>query len=50
VQIKDLVLGATLTSIENRDEYLKKRAETQFAMPEAQLVEKVRAVLARHKS
>jgi len=50
VQIKDLILGATLTSIENRDEYLKKRAEAQFAVPEAQLVEKVRAVLARHKS
>ncbi len=49
VQIKDLVLGATLTSIENRDEYLKKQAEAQFAVPEAQLVEKVRAVLARHK-
>ena len=50
VQIKDLILGATLTSIENRDEYLKKQAEAQFAVPEAQLVEKVRAVLARHKS
>ena len=45
-----VILGATLTSIENRDEYLKKQAEAQFAVPEAQLVEKVRAVLARHKS
>jgi histidyl-tRNA synthetase len=50
VQIKDLILGATLTAIENRDEYLKKQAEAQFAVPEAQLVEKVRAVLARHKA
>jgi histidyl-tRNA synthetase len=50
VQIKDLILGATFTSNENRDEYLKKQAEAQFAVPEAQLVEKVRAVLARHKS
>ncbi len=50
VQIKDLILGATLISIENRDQYLKKQAEAQFAVPEAQLVEKVRAVLARHKS
>src|SRR5689334_21566592 len=50
VQIKDLILGATLTSFVNRDEYLKKQAEAQFAVPEAQLVEKVRAVLARHKS
>jgi histidyl-tRNA synthetase len=50
VQIKDLILGATLTGIDNRDEYLKKQAEAQFAVPEAQLVEKVRAVLARHKA
>ena len=49
VQIKDLILGANLTSIEDRDEYLKKQAEAQFAVPEAQLVEKVRAVLACHK-
>ena len=49
VQIKDLILGAKLTSIEDREEYLKKQAEAQFAVPEAQLVEKVRAVLARHK-
>jgi histidyl-tRNA synthetase len=50
VQIKDLVLGATLTSIKDRDEYLKKQAEAQFAVPEGQLVQKVREVLARHKS
>jgi histidyl-tRNA synthetase len=49
VQIKDLVLGATLTSIEDREEYLKKQAEAQFAVPESQLVERVRQVLARHK-
>ena len=49
VQIKDLILGATLTSIEDREEYLKKQAEAQFAVPEAQLVETVRQVLARHK-
>ncbi len=34
VQIKDLILGATLTSIEDREEYLKKQAEAQFAVPE----------------
>ena len=50
VQIKNLVLGAALTSIKDRDEYLKRQAEAQFAVPEAQLVEKVRAVLARHKA
>jgi histidyl-tRNA synthetase len=49
VQIKDLILGATLTSIENRDEYLKKQAEAQFAVPEANLVSEVRRVLARHE-
>jgi histidyl-tRNA synthetase len=50
VQIKDLVLGATLTSIEDRDEYLKKQEEAQSLVPEAKLVETVRAVLARHKA
>jgi histidyl-tRNA synthetase len=50
VQIKDLVLGATLTSIENRDEYLKKQAEAQFAVPEASMVKAVRDVLARHRA
>ena len=50
VQIKDLILGATLTSIEDREEYLKKQAEAQFAVPESQLVERVRQVLARHKA
>ena len=50
VQIKDLILGATLTSIEDREEYLKKQAEAQFAVPEAQLVEAVRRVISRHKA
>lgn len=48
VQIKDLVLGATLTATKDRDEYLKKQAEAQFAVPEDKLVEAVRTVLARH--
>jgi histidyl-tRNA synthetase len=48
VQIKDLILGATLTATKDRDEYLKKQAEAQFACKEAELVDKVRAVLARH--
>lgn len=50
VQIKDLVLGATLTSIEDREEYLKKQAEAQFAVKETELVSAVRKVLDRHKS
>src|SRR5262245_24182368 len=50
VQVKDLVLGATLTSIEDRDEYLRKQAEAQFLVAQDKLVETVRAVLARHKA
>jgi histidyl-tRNA synthetase len=50
VQIKDLVLGATLTSIKDRDDYLKKQAEAQFAVPEGDLVKAVKGVLARHKA
>jgi histidyl-tRNA synthetase len=49
IQIKDLALGATLASIADRDDYLKKQAEAQTVVPEAKLVETVRAVLARHK-
>jgi histidyl-tRNA synthetase len=49
IQIKDLILGATITSIKDREEYLKKQAEAQFAVPEDQLVDAVRKVLARHK-
>ena len=49
VQIKDLVLGAKLTALD-RDEYLKKQEEAQILVPEAQLVENVRAVLARHRA
>jgi histidyl-tRNA synthetase len=50
VTIKDLILGATLTSIKDRDEYLKKQAEMQFPVPEADLVKAVRGVLSRHKA
>jgi histidyl-tRNA synthetase len=49
VQIKDLILGATLTGMKDRDEYLKKQAEAQFACKEDDLVAKVCEVLARHK-
>jgi histidyl-tRNA synthetase len=50
VTIKDLILGATLTAIKDRDEYLKKQAEAQFPVPEADLVKAVRGVLSRHKA
>jgi len=48
VQIKDLVLGATLSSAPDREAYLKQQAEAQFAVPEAEMVAAVRKVLARH--
>jgi histidyl-tRNA synthetase len=50
VQIKDLVLGTTLTSIEDREEYLKQQAEAQFPAKEEDLVAAVRKVLDRHKA
>ena len=50
IQVKDLILGATLTGIEDRELYLKQQAEAQALVPEAKLVETVRAVLARHKA
>jgi histidyl-tRNA synthetase len=49
VQIKDLILGATLADTKDREEYLKKQAEAQFAVKEDALVEAVRKLLARHK-
>jgi len=49
IQIKDLILGAGLTAIKDRDEYLKKQAEAQFAVKESELVAGVRRVLDRHK-
>jgi histidyl-tRNA synthetase len=49
VQIKDLILGGALSALKDRDEYLKKQAEAQFAAPESKLVDAVRQVLTRHK-
>jgi histidyl-tRNA synthetase len=48
VQIKDLILGAGLTTIEDREEYLKKQSEAQFLVDEDKLVDEVRKILARH--
>jgi histidyl-tRNA synthetase len=49
VQIKDLIVGAELAGLsKERDDYLKKQAEAQFAVPEGELVDAVRKVLARH--
>ncbi|MDR6302822.1 histidyl-tRNA synthetase [Nitrobacter vulgaris] len=48
VQIKDLIAGAGLTSIEDRTEYLKKQAEAQIEVSENDLVAEVRKLLTRH--
>ena len=48
VQVKDLILGAGLTTTEDRDEYLKKQAEAQTEVDEKDLVAAVRKILARH--
>ena len=48
VQIKDLIAGAELTSIEDRTEYLKKQAEAQIEVGENDLVPEVQKLLARH--
>jgi histidyl-tRNA synthetase len=48
VQIKDLILGAGLAEIKDREEYLKKQTEAQYEVDESRIVEAVREVLARH--
>jgi histidyl-tRNA synthetase len=48
IQIKDLILGAGLTEIKDREEYLKKQTEAQYEVDQDKLVEAVREVLARH--
>ena len=49
VQIKDLIIGAEIAGdTGNRDDYLQKQAEAQFAAKESDLVEAVRKVLTRH--
>ena len=48
VQVKDLILGATLSGTKDREEYLARQAEAQFEVPVSGLVEAVRKVLARH--
>jgi histidyl-tRNA synthetase len=49
VQIKDLILGSQIAGLSrDREDYLQKQAEAQFAVAEDALVEAVRKVLARH--
>ena len=49
VQLRDLIAGSAPSDIKDRDEYLKKQAQAQFAVKEGELVEAVRQLLARHK-
>jgi histidyl-tRNA synthetase len=53
VQVKDLVMGAEIAKLgregKDREEYLERQKEAQFAVPEDGLVEAVRKVLARHQ-
>jgi len=49
VLIKDLIVGAEIAGLsKEREDYLKKQAEAQFAVKESELVEAVRKLLARH--
>ena len=49
VQLRDLIAGSSPSDITDRDQYLKKQAEAQFAVKEDALVEEVRKLLAHHK-
>jgi histidyl-tRNA synthetase len=50
VTLKDLIAGAALAGLDkNRDDYLQRQAEAQVTVPEGELVEEVRKLLARHK-
>jgi histidyl-tRNA synthetase len=48
ITVKDLAIGAELAKLEKgRDEYLTRQAQAQITVPESELVETVRQVLAR---
>jgi histidyl-tRNA synthetase len=46
--IKDLIAGAGLTEIKDREEYLRKQAEAQIEIAETDLVSTVRKILDKH--
>jgi histidyl-tRNA synthetase len=49
VTIKDLIAGAEIAEMsKEREDYLKKQAEAQFAVPEGKLVDAVRELLRKH--
>ena len=50
VIVRDLIAGIELAKLEKgRDDYLAKQAEAQTSVPEAKLVDGVKAILAKHK-
>jgi len=49
VQLRDLIAGSAPSDLTDREEYLKKQAGVQVAVKEANLVEEVRKLLARHR-
>jgi histidyl-tRNA synthetase len=51
VTIKDLIVGAELAKLEKgREQHLQKQTQAQRSVPENELVEAVREVLARHRA
>jgi histidyl-tRNA synthetase len=48
VQIKDLIAGAGLTEIKDREEYLRRQAEAQLLINENDIVAEVRKLLTKH--
>ncbi|MCZ8187194.1 MAG: histidine--tRNA ligase [Beijerinckiaceae bacterium] len=48
-QVKDLILGATLSATKDREEYLALQARAQFEVPVDGLVQGIRDVLARQR-
>ncbi len=48
IQINDLISGAGLTEIADREEYLRRKAAALASVPRGELVEAVQALLAQH--
>jgi histidyl-tRNA synthetase len=48
VMIKDLIFGATISQLKDRDEYKAAQAKAQYAVAEDRLVDEVKALLAKH--
>ena len=48
VQINDLIAGAGLADIADREEYLKRKTASLISVPRGELVAQVRALLEKH--